>query len=232
MVDEKNLTVQIKGVREGLLITLGDGNWLELESQLISHIDERANFFKGARVALEVGNHVLHAAEMGSLRDKLSERGVSLWAITSSSPKTEQIAQVLGLATRLSVPRPERVVKPLDTNLTGEGAVLVQRTLRSGFRLANSGHIIVIGDVNPGAEVVAGGNIVVWGRVRGVVYAGSDGNDKAVVCALDMTPAQLRIANFIAALPQKKGKTQPEIARVKDGQVISELWNYKIEGGR
>jgi septum site-determining protein MinC len=232
MVDEKNLTVQIKGVREGLLITLGEGNWPDLESSLLNHIDERANFFKGAKIALEIGNQVLHAAEMGSLRDKLSERGVSLWAVTSNSSTTQQIAQVLGLATRLSAPRPERIVKPLDTNLTGESAVLVHRTLRSGFRLTNSGHIIVIGDVNPGAEIVAGGNIVVWGRLRGLVHAGADGKEKAVVCALDMMPIQLRIADLIAVSAQKKGKPQPEIARVMDGQVIVEIWNYKIEGGR
>jgi septum site-determining protein MinC len=85
--------------------------------------------------------------------------------------------------------------------------------------------------VNPGAEIVAGGSVVVWGRLRGVVHAGANGNESATVCALDMNPTQLRIASFISVTPLRKGKPQPEIARVKDGQVVAEPWNQK-EGGR
>lgn len=220
--------VQIKGVREGLLVTLGEGDWPELRDALFKHIDEQEGFFKGAKLALDVGNQILHAAEMGSLRDHLSEKGISLWAVLSNSPKTEQTAQTLGLATRLSVPRPERTVKALDTNLTtGEDAILIQRTLRSGFRISYQGHVVVIGDVNPGAEIIAGGSVFVWGRLRGVVHAGAEGNESAVVCALDLAPTQLRIAGFIAVPPQRKGKPQPEMAGVKQGQVTAETWNVK-----
>ncbi len=219
-------TFQIKGIREGLLVSLGEGSWPELQETLMSQIQEQENFFKGAHVALDVGNIILHAAEMGSLRDRLSERGISLWALISNSPTTEQTAQMLGLATRLSTPRPDRSVRTLDTNLsTGENAVLVQRTLRSGYKLSSKGHVIVIGDVNPGAEIIASGSVVIWGKLRGVVHAGAEGNQLAVVCALDLTPTQLRIADKIAIPPQRKGKTQPEIARIQDDQVIATPWN-------
>jgi septum site-determining protein MinC len=219
-------TFQIKGIREGLLVSLGEGTWPELQETLMSQIQEQENFFKGAHVALDVGNIILHAAEMGSLRDHLSERGISLWALISNSPTTEQTAQMLGLATRLSTPRPDRSVRALDTNLSsGENAVLVQRTLRSGYKLSSKGHVIVIGDVNPGAEVIASGSVVIWGKLRGVVHAGVEGNQLAVVCALDLTPTQLRIADKIAIPPQRKGKTQPEIARIQDEQVVATPWN-------
>ncbi|MEN4041595.1 MAG: septum site-determining protein MinC [Anaerolineaceae bacterium] len=223
--------VNIKGVKDGLMITLGDGTWTDLQEVLFKHIEERLTFFNGARVALDVGNHILHAADMGILRDRLGNFGVNLWAVLSNSPTTEATAQVMGLATRLSAPKPERVVRTLDTNLSGESAVLIQRTLRSGFRLAYQGHVVVIGDVNPGAEIVAGGSVVVWGRLRGLVHAGADGNEEATVSALDMNPMQLRIANHISVTPQRKGKSQPEIARVQDGRVVAEAWNQK-EGGR
>lgn len=223
--------VNIKGVKDGLMITLGDGTWNDLQEVLFKHIEERLTFFNGARVALDVGNHILHAADMGILRDRLGNFGVNLWAVLSNSPTTEATAQVMGLATRLSAPKPERVVRTLDTNLSGESAVLIQRTLRSGFRLAYQGHVVVIGDVNPGAEIVAGGSVVVWGRLRGLVHAGADGNEEATVSALDMNPMQLRIANHISVTPQRKGKSQPEIARVQDGRVVAEAWNQK-EGGR
>jgi septum site-determining protein MinC len=83
---------------------------------------------------------------------------------------------------------------------------VVERTLRSGFSVRHAGHVVVIGDVNAGAQVIAGGSVLVWGRMRGMVHAGADGNEKAVVCALDLSPTQLRIAGLIATTPQRKGK--------------------------
>jgi septum site-determining protein MinC len=166
--------------------------------------------------------------ELSSLRDALSERGLGLWAVLSNSPTTEQTAQTLGLATRLSKPSQGRDTRPLDGSLqTGEGAVLVRRTLRSGTSLHYGGHVVVIGDVNPGAEVIASGDVVVWGRLRGVVHAGAGGDENAVVCALDLAPMQLRIAGQIAIPPQRRGKPQPELARIKDGQVVADAWNAK-----
>jgi septum site-determining protein MinC len=230
-MDQTRIKVQIKGIKEGLLISLGEGSWEDLQENLLSHIREQSGFFQGARIAIETGNVILRAAEMGVLRDRLNDLGVSLYAVLSNSPTTEQSAQMLGLATRLSSPRAERVVKPLDTNMIGEEAVLLHRTLRSGFKVTSHGHIVVIGDVNPGAEIIAGGNIVIWGRLRGVVHAGAEGNENAMVCALDLIPTQLRIAGLIAIPPQRKSKPQPEVARIRDGQVIAEPWNIK-EGGK
>lgn len=219
--------MQIKGIKEGLLVTLGEGDWGDLETVLLEHIEERAGFFQGAKMALDVGNHIIRAAELGALRDRLSNKGISLWAVVSSSPLTEQTAQMLGLATRLSAPRPERAIRPLDTNLEGESAVFVHRTLRSGFKISHHGHVIVLGDVNPGAEVVAGGSVVIWGRLRGVVHAGAEGNENAVVCAIDMAPTQLRIAGLVSIPAQRKGKPEPELARIQNGQVVVEPWNSR-----
>jgi len=225
MIGKPRTALQIKGIKEGLLITLGDSSWEEQQETLLKNIVEQTNFFQGARIALEVGDLVLNAVDLSTLRDKLSDHQVSLWAVIGNSSATEKTAQTLGLATRLSTPKPDRTIQPLDTNLTGESAVLVRRTLRSGFKLAYQGHVVVIGDVNPGAEVIAPGSIVVWGRLRGVVHAGAEGDDHAVVCALDLSPMQLRIGNLIATTPQHKGKPQPEIAFIQEGQVMAELWN-------
>ena len=153
---------------------------------------------------------------------------LSLWAVLGNSPKTILAAQSLGLATRLAIPIPDRVAPKPDTHTyDGDDAVLVKRTLRSGYKLQHAGHVIVIGDVNPGAEIIAGGDVVVWGRLRGVVHAGAEGNDTAVICALDLSPTQLRIAGKIALAPQRRGKPQPEIARIKNDQVVAETWNPK-----
>ena len=214
-----------KGIREGLLVTLPDGEWPELKKSLLEQIDRQGDFLKGAHLTIDVGNQVLKAAEIGQLRDELSERGITLRAILSHSPTTEMSAQNLGLATRLSKPKPDRQIHTLDTELSGDAAVLVQRTLRSGHNIEFAGHVVVIGDVNPGAEIVAGGNVVVWGHLRGTVHAGADGDTEAIICALDLSPTQLRIAEQISIAPPQRKKTRPEVARLVDGQVVAEPWN-------
>ena len=230
MVTERKLLIQIKGIKEGLLITLGEGEWPDLQKALLEHINEQAGFFQGAKVALDVGNHILHAAEMGGLRDQLSGTGVSLWAILSNSPLTEKTAQVLGLATRLAAPKPERIIRPTKPDLDGEAAIFIHRTLRSGFRVIYQGSVVVVGDVNPGAEIIAAGSVVIWGRLRGVVHAGAEGDEKAVVCALDLAPMQLRIAKYVAVPPKRKGKPQPEIVHIINNQVVADPWEFR-EGG-
>lgn len=215
--------IDIKGIRDGLLVKLGEAPWPDLQVALINAIDERQAFFKGARLALDVGSQVLHVAELVALRELLSERGIFLWAVLSDSPTTEQTAQNLGLATRISKPRPEEV-RPAAEAGTDEMALWLSHTLRSGTRIEFPGHVVVMGDVNPGAEIVAGGSIVVWGRLRGGVHAGAQGDASVVVCALELSPTQLRIAGEIAVSPKQKGKVQPEIARLQDGVLVAEAW--------
>lgn len=220
--------VQVKGIREGLLITLGEGEWSELRQALFKHLAEQAQFLRGARLALDVGEQALKAVELSQLRNEISDHEMTLWAVLSQSPVTEQTAKTLGLETELAKPRPRPETPPLETRLQqGDDALLLRRTLRSGFRLQHAGHVVLIGDLNPGAEIVAGGSVVVWGRLRGMVHAGAEGDENAVVCALDLSPTQLRIAGVIAVTPKRRGKAQPETARLANGQVLAELWDPK-----
>ena len=92
--------------------------------------------------------------------------------LLSKSATTENTAQMLGLATRLSKARPDTPVQ-VHVPAAEDSAMWVKRTVRSGVRLEYEGNVVVLGDVNPGAEVVAGGSVVVWGRLRGVVHAGA-----------------------------------------------------------
>lgn len=229
-LDKKNMVekAQIKGIREGLLITVGEGDWEQVHASLLEQLDEQGSFLRGARLAVDVGTHVLKAAELGKLRNDISERELTLWAILSNSPMTEQTAQTLGLATRIGKPIPEYPAARPDPNLqSGEEAILVHRTLRSGSSLNHAGHIVIIGDVNPGAEIIASGDVVIWGRLRGMVHAGAEGDENAVVCALDLSPTQLRIAGHIAVTPQRRGKLNPEKAHLVNGQVVAETWDPK-----
>jgi septum site-determining protein MinC len=96
-------------------------------------------------------------------------------------------------------------------------------TLRSGQSLSAFGNILVLGDVNAGAELIATKDIVVWGTLRGVAHAGAEGDDGARVYALRLEPTQLRISRCIAAAPQASGGVHvPEVARVVDGKITIE----------
>ena len=83
---------------------------------------------------------------------------------------------------------------PAATNVDTAAYFVYRGYLRSGHRLQRNESILVIGDVNPGAEVISDGDVLVWGRLRGVVHAGVQGNQRAIVAALDLEPTQLRIA--------------------------------------
>jgi septum site-determining protein MinC len=224
-MDKLNTPFQIKGLRDGLLITLDQGDWPEMEPALLEHIASQQAFFSGARIALDVGVQPLRVNELSSLRDKLSEQGVSLWAVISESPITEKTAQLLGLATRISKPRPEEQRVFSSEDLGDETALFINKTVRSGNRIQFPGHVVIMGDVNPGAEVIADGNVIVWGRVRGMIHAGAQGNAQAFICALDLSPTQLRIADELSTVSKSQENPYPEIASLNgDGELTTEPW--------
>jgi septum site-determining protein MinC len=225
-MNETNSLIQIKGLRDGLLVSIDDAPWEEQRVALLAQVDGQPAFFQGARLALDVASQVLHVNELVTLRDELSERGISLWAVISESPTTEKTAQLLGLATRISKPRPEESRKFAVEDLGEETALFLHRTLRSGTRIEFAGHVVIFGDVNPGAEIVAGGNVMVWGRLRGMVHAGAKGNRKSVICALDLSPTQLRIAEEVSAALNPQQHPRPEVVRINpDGKLQAELWS-------
>lgn len=107
-------------------------------------------------------------------------------------------------------------------------------TLRSGQQLESETSIIVLGDVNPGAKVIAKGNIVVLGALKGNAYAGADGSAGCFVAALEMDPVQIKIGDYIGRAADKKDtpkgirrKTKeqtpvPQIATVYEEQILIE----------
>lgn len=81
-----------------------------------------------------------------------------------------------------------------------ERTLLVKKTLRSGQSVEYEGNVVILGDVNPGAEVNSGGDILIMGALRGTVHAGCNGDKKAIIAALKFQPVQARIANIAAQL--------------------------------
>lgn len=105
-------------------------------------------------------------------------------------------------------------------------ALVINKTLRSGQKVVHDGSVVVIGDVNPGAEVIAGEDIIVLGSCRGIAHAGASGNKAATITACKLLAAQLRIAGLIARSPDDLDQpAYAETARVHDGVVVIEPAN-------
>jgi septum site-determining protein MinC len=219
--------INIKGTSDGLIITLGAGGWQGLLDELEQRLGEKASFFKGGRVGLAVGPRQLTRLQLEQAGQVLNQHNVTLWAVESEAAGTLEAAAQLGLEIGLGLPV-RTVTTPSAAPLVPGDAMLVQRTLRSGQVLHYPGHVVIIGDVNPGAEVRAGGSVVVWGRLRGTVHAGTGEGQghSAVVCALQLSPTQLRIGDYLTRSPADDTGHDivPEMASVQQGQIVAEPW--------
>lgn len=222
--------IAVKGIRQGLLISLGEGPWEERLGRLARRLESGATFFRGGRAVLDVGARALNVEEIKRIRDLLARYGVELWALLSTCDVTvlaavrSGLVPDLGLGDRLQ--EAEGVADEAAPALAG--GLVVERTLRSGQRIEHPGDVLIIGDVHAGAEVVAGRHVVVWGKLEGVVHAGAMGEEGAVVCALDLAPTQLRIAGHIARSPEeKRRRPAPEMARVRDGHIEAMPWRTR-----
>jgi len=122
----------------------------------------------------------------------------------------------------------EEHIKELRTEPEKLPTVYIRRTIRSGQSISSDGNIVIVGDVNPGAEIIAKGDVTVWGILAGIVHAGSDGNNFARIRALKLNPVQIRIGEVFARRPdtvnlpyiQKTSEYTPEEAFTHKGSII------------
>jgi septum site-determining protein MinC len=221
--------VSFKGTREGLAVTFGDGVWDDVLNELATQLERPGaqSFFQGARVFLETGERALDVTQIEELIALLAQHQMTLTSISGESHTQEAFNQVRAAlpAPPEALAEPQEPISSPNADMHESHALLVQRTVRSGQNVKYAGTIVVIGDVNPGAQVVAEGDVIVWGKLRGVVHAGASGDDNAMVGALILSPTQLRIGRQIARAPDDRHARQfPEVARVREGHIIVEPW--------
>ena len=222
--------IAIKGMNNGLLISLSTTeNWQSVTDHLASRIDEQIDFYAGADITVELGTRPVPKYELSSLKALLERRGLKLSRVRSESVTTRQSAMALHVTTENNIgqdramPAPAQETATVNPEETGTQGILFRRTLRSGRTIHSDGHALVFGDVNPGAKVIAAGDIVVWGKLRGYAHAGAKGNESARVCALEMNPSQLRIAgHMVTSPPGKRSNSVPAVALVRDNQIVVE----------
>jgi septum site-determining protein MinC len=210
--------IAIKGSREGLRLQLDESAaWPELLDALRDQLGQAAHFFNGAQVVLDIGERALAEEQLAALLEIMRQHGLRPEALASTARQSRNAARAAGVAAR---PLTRAVAEGEDR---GE-ATFVQRTVRSGQVVRHYGHVTVLGDLNAGGELIAGGNVIVWGRLRGTVHAGALGDRSAMICALELAPTQLRIADLIARPPEGHAERLPEVARVVGDQISVEAW--------
>ncbi|MBS3994758.1 MAG: septum site-determining protein MinC [Alkaliphilus sp.] len=196
-----NSIVVLKGNKVGLSIYLNEEfDYIDLKDQLIKKLESARLFFEGAKV-ISINGKNLTAEE----KDEITSIIHSQFNMIIEEKIEDNIVDEVNVAT---------IQDGIDEGMTR----YIRTTIRSGQCLKYEGNLVIIGDVNPGGEIIAEGNIVVMGALRGLAHAGSKGNEKAFVVAFCLQPTQLRIANVIARSPDNEENIRliPELAMIKD----------------
>lgn len=221
--------IAIKGTRDGLLLTLEpETPFGELLKALSDRLAEAPSFFHGASLAVDTSRRRLRGSERTQLESLLAHYHMSVApAEQASMRKTRENGEYAFFNI------PATTAELLETTSTqgqsglreSEDTLFLRRTIRSGQAIHHSSNIVVLGDVNHGAEVVAGGDIIVWGVLRGMVHAGYPNNENAYVCALLLAPIQLRIAHLLSRPPDGvEAQPRPEVAAIRNGRIVVETW--------
>ncbi|MEX2355999.1 MAG: septum site-determining protein MinC [Thermaerobacterales bacterium] len=200
-----------------------------LTTQQLLDLEALINGTLGVRVVQIVNNEAAEvladeSLDRADLDRLLARRGAAASDGADAPRRAEPNARQAGPdgADGMRPARPESY----DGSKTGT-AYLLRRTIRSGQRVAYQGSVVILGDVNPGAEIIATGDIVVVGALRGLAHAGARGHTGAVVAALDLRPVQLRIGSFLGRGPEgpPRGDVRSvrlAVARVGNGRIVVE----------
>lgn len=206
--------VVFKGIKNGLLIIMdADSNFEAIIAEMEKKVGPAKTFFEGTSIEIKYrGRKLSKEEEMRIVELMTDECGAQVRGI-------EEDVSDNTLQHELNLPLKNQV-KNYEEGYTK----FYRGTVRSGQLLEYKGHIVVIGDVNPGGELIATGNVIVIGTMRGMVHAGAGGNKNAIVVALSLRPTQLRIADLITRFPDSgpEGVPVPEMAYIKDEKIFIE----------
>ncbi|WP_017662451.1 septum site-determining protein MinC [Baaleninema simplex] len=196
--------------------TAGELTWQELWQQLKHRLQASDRSWQpNTRVRVVAGDRLLDSRQLQELDDALSQAQLKLERVFTRRRQTAVAAATAGYS----------VEQPLAQDLLQQTSELsatalaeplyLHTTLRSGTEIRHPGNVVLVGDVNPGGAVIAEGDILIWGRLRGVAHAGAAGNPQSLIMALQMEPTQIRIADSVARAPSDKpSQYYPEVAYI------------------
>lgn len=229
--------VSFKGNKDGIVLLLDCSVEFESLCQMIVQKLWQSRSFLGEHTTLVVnsGDVCLDSGQRLALKVLLQSLGHDVKYFLPEEDKAALLKQSEEKESAFSVQQPEpQYVEDVQTAVPAEladvthylanGALAVRKNVRSGQKISYDGTLIVFGDVNAGAELVATGHILVLGTLRGVAHAGCQGNKQAIVYATNLCSLQLRIADLIARAPDGESNERhvPELARIIDNYLVIE----------
>ena len=217
-------SVIIKCNKYGLIVILDENlPFEELIKDVEDKFKESAKFFKNAKMAMTIrGRSLTQAEEKQVVETIVDSCGLHIRCIIDEDRKEELLFH-------------QAVDKAMEEK-DAEDGWFYRGTLRSGQVLESEHSIVIIGDVNPGANVTSKGNIVVLGSLRGIAYAGATGDRNCFVAALVMKPIQVKIADKMARsaitkrVDDAEYKLDPKIAYVKEDHIYVKPISQEILG--
>lgn len=227
-ISEQENKIVMKGTKDGLLIIFPDGIvWNDLLKQLGEILDKDKSFWVGASTSIDLGYHRLDEIQISRLNEMLIKRyHLLLDAVYCRDEETRKSAEKNNLKVGKNHPNSPRataesvsdIVQNSNTNVGN--AIYLKQTIRSGQTVRFDGNVVIYGDTNPGSEIIASGDIIVIGSLRGIAHAGAKGDENAQIIATNLKPTQLRIASYIGmSADNQKSAEYPEYACVTDGKI-------------
>jgi len=200
--------VVFRGKRDGLTVWLDDKpDFDAILAAFREKTDLSGDFFSGANMKVTFTGRRL----LDEQRDVLMEILAKSMEIPVQDAETHPAPLAAGITGSFS-----------HQGLDERPSVFHNGTLRSGQSIRYAGDVVVLGDVNPGAEVIAEGNIIILGSLKGTVHAGCAGDERSFVSAVSLVPIQLRICDKIThalAAGKKKIARAPMYAYLHEGQI-------------
>lgn len=174
----------------------------EILDELQVKLPKLRDFYQSSKIPMRVTGRLFTDMEIDVVRAAINNE-------IDVEVKFDDISDLLGL---------HAIKKTFETQTNISETKFIQNSIRSGQREEYPGSLVICGDVNAGAEVVAGGNIMVLGALRGVAHAGANGNTMAMISANYIDVTQVRIANMVREIPEKTEKCP--ICKVEKNEII------------
>lgn len=214
--------VVIKSSKNGIHLVLDDKiSFEDLLEEIKKKFIDSEKFFHDAHIAISFDGRTLSESEQFEIIDTIQQcTSISIICILDHDALMDEVIQ--------------RRIGAYQEEHSPQTGQFYKGTLRSGQQIESQTSLVVLGDVNPGAKVIAKGNIVILGALKGIAYAGADGDPGCFVAALEMDPVQIRIGDHIGRSADKKENAKgfrrkretesvvPQIATVYEQQILIE----------
>lgn len=198
--------VGINMKKEEIVIRISEGaTHQEIMECLNKKIPALKKLYKTEKTPICVTGKILKNKEINEIK-KIIKENIDV-EISFDSPK------VLGL---------HGIKRVFESDIENSETKFYRSSVRSGQKIEFEGSIVILGDVNGGAEIIAGENIVVLGSLRGLAHAGAKGNKKAIIACNQIDCPQIRISNIVKEIEKEELEKIHQYAYIKDTEIVME----------